>query len=75
MEAYETNDGDEHAVADDRDGISSSEEERMLEECEQYEHEYNFRFEEPDQNFVSFGRKFHIDRGVTLNMEWVSSKL
>lgn len=34
------------------DELSFSEEERVLEECEEYEQQYNFRFEEPDRDFV-----------------------
>ncbi|XP_065212146.1 protein KRI1 homolog isoform X2 [Planococcus citri] len=32
--------------------LSFSEEEKQLEECDEYEQKYNFRFEEPDQNFI-----------------------
>lgn len=32
--------------------VTFSEEEKILDECDEYEEKYNFRFEEPDKNFV-----------------------
>lgn len=39
--------------SDDESELPFSEEEKVLEECDEYEQKYNFRFEEPDKNFVS----------------------
>lgn len=49
---------------ENEDELSFSEEERVLEECEEYEHQYNFRFEEPDKDFVSILFYVITDAGI-----------
>lgn len=46
--------------------IPLSEDERELDECDEYEQKYNFRFEEPDKEFVSlyFSQKCVTDCDV-----------